>query len=301
MVSANLKIITMHNYYVCMSDINFTKKMYKCLLFLYRGESFRREFGNIGELKSLFPLVDIMALTATATKSTRKAICGNEESHCCFPITPNIFYKVNNVHTEVEDVFSSLVEELRMKKKRVDRTIIFCRSYDSCTYIYHFFRSQLGRDLTEPRGYIDQRDLRLVDMFTACTYPDIKDTILEQFRNPSSCLRLIIATIAFGMGLDCPNVHRIFHWGLPPDVESYVQETGRAGRDGVSATVVLFSRVKDGRIFADEWMKRYCELDECRRRYLLSMFDQEDTDMYTFASCKCCDNCAKQCVCAMCL
>lgn len=80
-------------------------------------------------------------------------------------------------------------------------------------------------------------------MFTACTHPDVKDVILTQFRNEHSTLRVMIATIAFGMGLDCPNVRSILHWGSPPDIESYVQETGRAGRDGDSATVECGERL----------------------------------------------------------
>jgi len=71
-------------------------------------------------------------------------------------------------------------------------------------------------------------------MYTSCTNPVIKDTILTQFtklKNP----RVLIATIAFGMGIDCPDVREVIHYGSPCNLESCVQETGRAGCDGLPA------------------------------------------------------------------
>lgn len=78
---------------------------------------------------------------------------------------------------------------------------------------------------------------RLVDMYTHCTHQTVKDQVLELFTSPSS-LRVVVATIAFGMGVDCPDVRQIIHWGVPEDVETYVQET--AGRDGFLSCAVLF-------------------------------------------------------------
>ncbi len=106
--------------------------------------------------------------------------------------------------------------------------IIFGQTYDHCTDAYVFFRSSLGREKSDPIGVPQLPQYRMVDMFTACTHPQVKNTILNLY-HPDSCLRTVIATIVFGMGLDCPNVRRIIHWGVPADVESYLQETGRAG------------------------------------------------------------------------
>ena len=80
---------------------------------------------------------------------------------------------------------------------------------------------------------------RLVDMFTACTEQSVKDTIISNFTQKNACLMVVIATVAFGMGLDSPNIRRIIHWGAPADIESYIQETGRAGRDGEQSHAVL--------------------------------------------------------------
>ena len=205
------------------------------------------EFANLGDIASLLPSIHTMALTATATISTRKAVCRSlgmkkpviiSES----PNKINIVYKVTPNVKDVEDAFEPVVNEILRHRKTMDRVVIFCRSYDDSTLIYHFFRSKLGKNLSEPPGFINIPEVRLVDMFTACTHAEIKEVILQQFENPRSCLRVIIATIAFGMGLDYPNI-RIIHWGPPSDIEAYVQETGRAGRDDLPATAELFSSV----------------------------------------------------------
>ena len=59
-------------------------------------------------------------------------------------------------------------------------------------------------------------------MFSACTHPPVKDSILKAFGNPEGNLRVVVATVAFGMGLDCPNVRRIIHWGASTDIELYL-------------------------------------------------------------------------------
>ena len=58
-------------------------------------------------------------------------------------------------------------------------------------------------------------------MFTRCTHTSVKKKIIEQFTTPSS-IRIVIATIAFGMGINCPDIHQVFHWGVPQDAEAYI-------------------------------------------------------------------------------
>ena len=93
--------------------------------------------------------------------------------------------------------------------------------------------------MTEPIGIRDLAKFRLEDMFTACTTASVKERILQSFGSPSSILRVVVATIAFGVGLDCPSVRRDIHWGPSADIEQYLQESGHAGRDGLPQVQLL--------------------------------------------------------------
>ena len=75
-------------------------------------------------------------------------------------------------------------------------------------------------------------------MFTSCSDEVVKDNIIKLFTSPSQ-LRVVISTVAFGMGIDCPDVENVIHLGPPEDLESYIQETGRGGRDGQKAYATL--------------------------------------------------------------
>ena len=97
-------------------------------------------------------------------------------------------------------------------------------------------------------------------------------------------LRVAIATIAFGMGNDCPDIRQVIHWGPSADLESYIQETGRAGRDGYVSNAVLFHSASDYR-YASHAMINYCKNTvKCNRRVLFKDFDDDNnyyTSMYT--------------------
>ena len=132
--------------------------------------------------------------------------------------------------------------------------------------------------MTEPIGTRNLAEYQLVDMFTACTTASVKDAILQSFcHSTGSNLHVIIATVALGMGLDCPNVRRVVHWGPSHDLEQYTQETGRAGRDNKPSTALLYLLDKKYSQ-VDQSMKDYFRnTDKCRRMMLLEHFQDTQT------------------------
>ena len=136
---------------------------------------------------------------------------------------------------------------------------------------------------------------RLVDMYHSSIDPIVKESILELFCVPSS-LRIVIATIVFGMGIDCHDVEQVVHLGQPESVESYIQEIGRNG----AQSVAVLMKVKGIVIHhAELAMKQYISnQDVCRRHFLFNCYEG-----YTYNAetpCVCCDVCAKLCTCALC-
>ena len=247
-----------------------------------------------------------MALTATATLATRKAICKSlglvkPVVVLASPDKPNIKFIVISNSEGIEETFASLADELQQQREMTERKIVFCRTYDACAEIYLFVRDRLGREMTNPIGAPDKSQYRMLDMFTSCTRPKVKETILKAFLDPDSHLRVVVATIAFGMGLDCPNVRSVIHWGPSEDIEQYIQETGRAGRDGQPAKAILYHGGPELTYRnVNQEIKEYClNKDKCRRNILLSYFDAHII-AHSSQLCSCCDVCECVCQCSKC-
>ena len=137
---------------------------------------------------------------------------------------------------------------------------------------------------------------RLVDMFTSCTDSHVKSEVLRLFTEPSS-LRVVCATIAFGMGGNCADIHHVIHLGPPDGLESYVQETGRAGRDGLQSKAILLVNRNLLR-HANSDMRHYCLCNtECRRDLLFKKMEgyskEKDTQLTPSDCCDCCSNHAR--------
>ena len=145
--------------------------------------------------------------------------------------------------------------------------------------------------------------IRTCEKFDACTSLSVKKRIMDSFIKPDGAVRIVISTIAFAMGIDVPNIYTVVHWGPPDDIECYVQETGRGGRDGKQTKAYLYYNKRDvvpsGHV--QESMRAYClNNTSCRRQLLMAQFS-ETTDVASPVPLHlCCDVCAKQCGCQAC-
>ena len=132
-------------------------------------------------------------------------------------------------------------------------------------------------------------DTSLFTVYHSCTDPVVKETISDTFSSSrqNSHFRLIIATIAFGMGVDCPDVRQVIHLGPPDGTDSYIQQTGRAGRDGLQSIAVLLM-VKGMRNISKE-MTCYVNSKTCRRNTLFNDYEGYTPELRNHPMC--CDIC----------
>ena len=235
----------------------------------------------------------------TATKSLRVKVSdviglANPLVIAVSPCKPNIYLQYLSSSQFVKHL---LRERLRKERRALPRIIIYCRRCDDCSRLYKFFRRELGEDFTEQVDAPDLSKYRLVEMYTSCTDEEVKSQIVRSFCSDSP-MRIVIATIAFGLGIDTPDVSQVVHLGAPEDMESYIQETERGGRDGKPSLALLL--VDSRNRYYNTHIKKYQENDTfCRRDMLF-----EDTDNYIHldlgTSCMCCDICASNCICGDC-
>ena len=253
-------------------------------------------------MRSLIPHnVNIMALTATATRTLRSDVChvlGMNDVVTVSPDKINVILRVSPFDS-FETTFCPLIDKLKRERVKMERTIIYCQKQETCARLYLLFRLALKKELTEPIGYPDLPQFRIVDMFTSGTHPSVKDSIVSSFTS-KSVLRVLIATVAFGMGVNPPDVHHVYHCGPPHDIETYVQEIGRGGRDGgLTFATLLYSRAFNR--FVDKNMINYCQQDKyCRRDTLFCDFDKYEHSPSN-VGCMCCDVCMQVCQCTTCV
>ena len=190
------------------------------------------------------------------------------------------------------------------------KVIIFCFLKNDCALIYEYFLHKVGSQ-------------NLVNMFTNITDDTSKKYIISQFCSPQSRLRVVIATVAFGMGINCPDVSQVIHFRSPCSLLNYAQESGRCGRDGRQAVAKLYYSNTEFGICSSKFNRKptkyqseICDLlktksyvsnkSECCRLLLLRYFDGEadakqEIESMSIPNHNCCDVCRNVCNCKECL
>lgn len=244
-----------------------------------------------------------MALTATATLETLKVVktrlsMPDPYIVALSPERSNIRYSVEPDMT-VDELSTAISEQLKDHPLHYPKTVIFCRRYEDCSSLYLSLASKLANFLTYPPGLSNIQEFRVLDMYTRASSQQLKEMVLASFSKPNGILRLVIATTAFGMGIDCNDIRTVLHWGCPADKEMYVQETGRVGRDRESSMAILQYR-RGGRHVTPLMMKYATNNALCRRKLLFQDFLLCPAPAPLVKGCLCCDICALKCSCPAC-
>ena len=251
------------------------------------GHDFRADYLELNQLQHIFPTVPRIALTATADARTRAEIIDNLGLNSAHQFVvgfdrPNIQYRISLKTNPRNQLFQFLKAE-----HSTDAGIVYC----------------LSRKKTE-----DTAEWLSNNGFKALAYhaglpPEVRAERQRRFLTEEGMI--IVATIAFGMGIDKPDVRFVAHLDLPKTIEAYYQETGRAGRDGLPANAWMVYGLQDvtklrqmlGQSQGTEQYKRveqiklnamlgFCEISTCRRHALLAYFDEASSEQ-----CGNCDTC----------
>ena len=250
------------------------------------GHEFRPDYRNLRQLRQEFPSVPMMGLTATATQRVREDIVAQLDLQRGAVFLSS--FNRENLNYSVRPKRNALGELLSLVRRRRDQSaIIYCYSRKETEDLADELKANGLRALPYHAGLDPETRRRTQEDF-------IRDRV-----------PVIVATIAFGMGINKPDIRLVVHYSMPKSLEGYYQETGRAGRDGLASDCVLFYAYAD-KARQEYWIRQsedaserqeaqkrldtmveFARLQTCRRRSLLAYFGER----FERENCGACDNC----------
>ncbi|BES87494.1 Werner syndrome, RecQ helicase-like [Nesidiocoris tenuis] len=260
------------------------------------GMDFRKSYRRLGDLKLSLPGVPFMALTATATPTVQTDICDSlhlsrPRMSCTSFDRPNLYLSCSIKGSSIISDVKSLFDSQNSILPGIDKgsCIVYCPTKKKVDEVATCLAGN---------GY-------KCEMYHADLSLSVRERVHKDFVRDK--VQIVVATVAFGMGIDKPDVRCIIHYGAPIDIETYYQEIGRAGRDGLQSHCHVFyqqsdfglskhflstldSQYRNYKERMTRVMERYLQTSDCRRKIIVTHFDPsatvEDND-------NCCDNCKK--------
>ncbi|KAH9308956.1 hypothetical protein KI387_036867, partial [Taxus chinensis] len=255
------------------------------------GHDFRGEYKELDKLRKFLPHVPFVALTATATEKVQVDIMQSLKLVNPYKVIgsfdrPNLYYGVKTLNRTAA-FREELAHEIAKDIKGGGSTIVYCATIKDTEEVFESIRLA-GIEAGHYHGQMSSKS---------------RESVHRSFIKDE--LQVMVATVAFGMGIDKPNIRRVIHYGCPKSLESYYQESGRCGRDGLPSKCWLYyTRADFGRaefylsdVRTEERRKavmnsfiaaqKYCNTTTCRRKYFLEYFGEK----VAFDNCGNCDNC----------
>ncbi|BBN07050.1 ATP-dependent DNA helicase Q1 [Marchantia polymorpha subsp. ruderalis] len=251
------------------------------------GHDFRPDYKNLGILKKQFPKVPIIALTATATERVQTDVremlqIPYSERFTSSVNRPNLFYEVREKKSNASAAIDDIADFIRGGYTEKQSGIVYCFTRKECEQVAEELRQ---RGISASHYHADMA-------------PDVRANIHTRWSGNK--IQVIVGTVAFGMGINKPDVRFVIHHSLSKSLETYYQESGRAGRDGLPSHCVLFFRPADiprqsSMVFSEVAglhnlyaIARFCQSKRsCRREAFFRHFGEPVQDCNGM-----CDNCA---------